>query len=124
MFRRSHCLHLDGSCLTAYNTDATAEAFLGINDRLQPFTALKALHLYGIELAALNTVLTTSTIVNINISLIAALLPDHADGKVRLVYDYVILAAVTTALATGVNASYIGMVRPYVEELKRGFAPL
>ena len=116
MLRRSHCLHLDGSRLAANNTDTTAEAVLSVDDCLVFLAALRALHLYGIELATVYAYLAAIAIIEIDIGLVAALLPHRTDGKTGLVYRDVDHAAITAALAAGVKASHNRAIGPHMEQ--------
>ena len=63
MLRWSNRLHLDGSRLTANNTDTTTEALLRVDDCFVFLTALRALHLYGVKQAAVYAYLTAITII-------------------------------------------------------------
>ena len=112
---RSHYLHLEGSRLTADNTDATAKALLRVNDCLEFLTALRALHLNGIEWATVYTYLAASTVIWIDISQVTALLPSQADGKTSLNHWDIDTAAVVAALAANVNTSHSRVIEPGVD---------
>ena len=81
----SYRLHLDGSRLTANNTDTTAEALIRIDNCLVFLATLRTPHLYGIERATVYAYLAAITVIKIDIGLVAGLLPAQANGKSSLV---------------------------------------
>ena len=63
MLRRSYYLHLEGSRLTANDTDTTAEALLRVDHCLVFLAALGAHHLYSIEQATVYAYLAAIAII-------------------------------------------------------------
>ncbi len=59
----SYRLHLDGSLLTANNTDATAKALIRVDNCLVFLAALRTLHLYGVEQATVYAYLAATAII-------------------------------------------------------------
>ena len=116
MLRWSYRLHLDGTRLTADNTDATAEALFRVDNCLVFLAALRALHLYGVEQATVHTYLAAIAVVLIDIGLVTTLLPDQTDGKTGLIYRDVNHAAITAALAAEPGAGHFRGILPLVEQ--------
>ena len=71
----SYRLHLKGFRFTADHADTTAKTLLRVDDCLVFLTALRAFHLYSVELATVYAYLAAITVIEINIGRIAALLP-------------------------------------------------